>query len=304
MKALLVMNPGSRAGRGQRLWAMWERGLQEASVPFDRVTTSRPGDGREAARTATEYDTVVAVGGDGTINEVLDGVVKSGRGDLRVGVLYSGTSPDFCRFHGVPVAPAAAVRALVSDRARRVDVGRIVYRTEAGGERTAHFGCGCNTGLGASVARLANRWRPFVGDRLGTGAAAVASLLASSPADLSIEIDGERHDLRHANNVSVLKSPYMASGLKIDVDLKASDGRLVVVGLSGKGRLGLLGVLPRFYTGSISADPNVLVRPCRSVEIGADVPQEVEFDGDAHGWLPVRVDVVPQALDLIGGRDE
>ena len=304
MKALLVMNPGSRAGRGQRLWSMWERGLREASVAFECVTTSRLGDALEAARKATGYDTVVAVGGDGTINEVLDGVVQSGRDGVRMGVLYSGTSPDFCRFHGIPVAPEAAVRALVSGRTQRVDVGRIVYRTDGGEEREAHFGCGCNTGLGASVARLANRWRRFVGDRLGTGAAAVASLLALEPVDLSVEIDGERHDLRNVNNVSVLKSPYIASGLKIEADLTPSDGRLVVVGLSGKGRFGLLRALPRFYTGSVASDSDVLVRPCRTVSIGAAGPCEVEFDGDPRGWLPVRVDVVPRALNLIGGRDE
>ena len=148
MKALLVMNPGSRAGRGQRLWSMWERGLREASVAFECVTTSRLGDALEAARKATAYDTVVAVGGDGTINEVLDGVVQSGRDGVRMGVLYSGTSPDFCRFHGIPVAPEAAVRALVSGRTQRVDVGRIVYRTDGG--RTS----------GAAATRgWARRWR-------------------------------------------------------------------------------------------------------------------------------------------------
>lgn len=298
------MNPGSRAGRGQRLWPTWERGLLAASVVFDRVITTCPGHALNVARTATEYDTVVAVGGDGTINEVLDGVVQSGRPDVRMGILYSGTSPDFCRFHGVPVAPPAAVRALVSGRVRRVDVGRIVYGAEGGDRCTAHFGCGCNIGLGASIARSANRWRPFVGDRLGTGAAAVASLLASRPVDLSLETDGERHDLRSANNVSVLKSPYIASGLKIDVDLRPSDGRLVVVALSGRARLGLLRALPRFYTGSIAVDPGVLLKSCRVVEVDAAIPCEVELDGDPRGWLPVRIEVLPKALSLIGGDDE
>jgi len=112
MNALLIMNPGSRSGKGKRLWPFWESGLKKRGIIFDSVITDNPGKAFEFARNALNYNTVIAAGGDGTINEVLDGVIQSGRKNLRMGVLYSGTSPDFCKFHGIPTHPAAALEAL------------------------------------------------------------------------------------------------------------------------------------------------------------------------------------------------
>ena len=105
MRPLLIQNPGSRSGRGRSLWEPWTRGLLEAGVPFNTVVTKAPGHARRLAREKVGYDTVVAVGGDGTINEVMDGILTSRRPHRAMGVLYAGTSPDFCRFHGIPTRP-------------------------------------------------------------------------------------------------------------------------------------------------------------------------------------------------------
>jgi len=112
MSLLLIINPGSRAGRSTHLHEFWCAELRGKGISFDVVRTVAPGHAREVARTQTGHDTVVAVGGDGTINEVLDGLLLSGGDDVTMGVLYAGTSPDFCRFHGIPTEPAAALDVL------------------------------------------------------------------------------------------------------------------------------------------------------------------------------------------------
>ena len=247
---------------------------------------------------------MVAVGGDGTINEVLDGAVQSGRPDLRMGVLYSGTSPDFCRFHGIPVNPAAALHALVRAESARVDVARIEYRDRDGAPRTAHFGCGCNIGLGASVARFANRVRRRLGDGLGTGLAVIRALLRTEPVDLELDIDGQALPLPRVNNLSILKNPWIASGLKLDLGLRPDDGKLAVVAVHGKSPLGLCALLPGFYTGKAAASGSVWRRDCARVRVRAAREQEVEFDGDPRGFLPVDIRILPRALTLIGGAHE
>lgn len=301
MKLLLVMNPGSRSGRGRRLWPAWERGLRAAGVAFDQVATARPGHAFELARAAKGVDAVVAVGGDGTINEVLDGVVAGGDPGLGLAVLYSGTSPDFCRFHGIPLDPAAAVASLVDSPARAVDVVRATFRSADGSARTAHFGCSLNVGLGASVARLANRWRRYAGDAAGTGAAVVASILAARPPDLEVTVDGERTVLRRVNNLSIVKNPHLASGLRLDLDLGPADGSLYVVAVCGRSPAGMLGLVPGFYTGRVVDAPGVFVRRCREVTVASADRCEVEFDGDPRGFLPVRAGILPRGLRLLGG---
>lgn len=300
MSYLLIMNPGSRSGKGRRLWIGWESSLKQAGVEYACAYTNGVGHAVQIAREAIS-DVVVAVGGDGTINEVLDGVMQSGNPALQMGVLYSGTSPDFCRFHGIPIEPQQAVDALLSGRTRKVDVVHITYYDAAGMELSAHFGCSCNIGMGASVARFANKWRRYLGDSAGTGAGLINTMARNARVDIEIQIDGVKKQLREVNNLTIAKNPHIASGLKLNADLHPDDGMLVVVGIHGKSRLGFLGMMPRFYSGSVTAAKDLFMVDCSRVEISSKVRQEIEFDGDPRGYLPVRIEILPRALTLAGG---
>ncbi|HEY3378020.1 MAG TPA: diacylglycerol kinase family protein [Armatimonadota bacterium] len=304
MSLLLIMNPGSRAGRGQRRWAGWEAMLRRAGVAYRCVYTEHAGHAVALARQASGVETVVAVGGDGTINGVLDGLMQAQRPDVKMGVLYAGTSPDFCRFHGIPSDPERAMTALLAGAMRRVDVARISYRDAEGRECVAHFGCSCNIGLGATTARLANRWRRYLGDVPGTAAALLRALWADQRVDLELVVDGEPLPLPQVNNLSVIKNPYLASGLRLQVDIAPNDGALYLVAISGRSRLGMCRAIPACYSGAVVQAPGVLVRPCRAVQVRARQAQEIEFDGDPRGVLPVTIEVLPQALVLLGGADE
>lgn len=302
-RLFLIMNPGSRSGRGRELWNFWTSGLEKAGVEYEYVTTGGPGDGLEAARGVTGFDTVVAVGGDGTINEVLDGLLQNPDRSLSIGVLYSGTSPDFCRFHGIPTEPEGALAALLSGTTRKVDCARIEYTDEQGSELSAHFGCSCNIGLGAAIARRSNRLRRWLGDAAGTAAAVLRTLTSSQRVNLELEIDGEEIVLTDTNNLSVLKNPLLASGLKLGVDLSPCDGHLALVAVCGRGIPGLVSILPGFYSGrAITARGVYCVERCRTVTVRSEHRVEIEFDGDPRGFLPVGITVLPGELNLAGGH--
>ena len=299
MRCRLVMNPGSRSGRGRRLWRTWEARLAAAGCELDPCVTTDLHHARELARENGGADAVIAVGGDGTINAVMDGVLQSGRPGLAMGVLYSGTSPDFCRFHRIPLQPDAAVHALLNRR-RRVDAARITCADGHGRTVTAHFACGANIGLGAAIARRANRLRRFAGDLPGTGWAAIMALLRVPAAHLIAEADGAVLDLPRCANLSILKNPHMASGLRLDVGREPDDGLLSLVAVTGKSRTGLLCMLPGFYTGRAASRPEVQVRACRRVVVRGPATTEVEFDGDPRGFLPAEIEIRPRALHLLG----
>ncbi len=300
MRVLLIMNPGSRSGRAKKLWPRWRTDLREACIAFDCATTKHRGHATELVLKALNYDAVIAVGGDGTINETLDGVLQSGRSDLRMGVLYSGTSPDFCKFHGIPLRSQDAVKALAAGGCRKVDVARIDFFGSDGSKKRAHFGCGSNIGLGASVARISNRIRHMTGDGAGTCTATIYSILMTSPKDLEMTLDGARHRLEAVNNLSILKSPYIASGLKLNLDLSPDDGKLIVFAVHGKRSLKVLSVLPGFYSGRTADREDVFVRECSHINVRCGQKTELEFDGDPQGFLPAEIQIVPGALNLIG----
>lgn len=301
MKMRLIMNPGSRSGQGRRLWVFWEAGLRGAGIEYETAQTEAPGHAFQLARDTRQADTIVAVGGDGTINEVLDGVLQAGRPELRMGVLYAGTSPDFCRYHGIPVEPAAALAALLQEAPKQVDAAHIAFTGPDGVPAEAHFGCGCNIGLGARIARVSNRLRRYVGDTTGTGLAAIDAVLGTSPVPLEVEADGESCPLAAVNNLSILKNPFLASGLRLNVDLRPDDGRLCLVAVHGRSRTGLLGLMPGFYSGRAAGDPGIFQKSCTRVRIRSDRPCEIEFDGDPRGFLPADIRLLPRALNLIGG---
>ena len=296
MKALMICNPGARAGRSRKLWPRWREQLEAGGLVTEQAVTKTPADaGRLAAE--TDADIAVAVGGDGTISRVIHGVVASGRDDLGMGVLYAGTSPDFCRFHAIPTDPERAVATILDGCVRAVDVGHIRF----GGGR-AHFGCGVNIGLGPDVARRANRLRPYLGDAIGTGTAAVHSICTTRRAALTLRIDGQTLPQADVNNLSVVLNPHLASGLRLDLPLTADDGKLAVVAVCNQGRAGLLRLLPAFYSGRIVDYKDVLVRVCEHIEIDGDDHLQVEFDGDPRGRLPAEIRVLPQRLRLICPR--
>jgi diacylglycerol kinase (ATP) len=298
-KALLVLNPGSRNGRGRRHWAYWMNGLTERGLAFETVQTRSLPDARALAAAATAFDPVVAVGGDGTIGAVLSGLSMRPPPRPRMGVLYAGTSPDYCRFHGIPVEPQAALATLLAGRARSVDVAAIRYRQSDGREEQAAFGCSCNIGLGAGVAARANRWRRWAGDRAGTALALLRTLAGTRAMRLEVELDGVVQRWERVRHLAIVKNPWLASGLRLDAGRRADDGQLTVVAVTRCTRLGFCRLLPHLYNGTALGRPGVQFAGARQVAVRSDAPVAVEFDGDPQGWLPVAIAVEPLSLELI-----
>jgi len=304
MKIKLIMNPASRSGKGRSLWTIWKEKLSSNGIDFEAIVTSGPGDAFEICRTEQGNQTLVAVGGDGTINEVLDGIAQSGNPGLRMGVLYSGTSPDFCRFHGIPTDPEKAVCCLLSRSIKKIDIVQIDYVNEYGGSQTAFFACGCNIGLGAKVADFSNRWRKILGDRLGTGLGVVRAIVQAQPFNVCCDVDGIKKNIPQINNISILKNPHIASGLKLNINLKPDDGRLALVAIHGHSRRKLCKLLPGFYSGEVADSNAISIQACSRVCIRSNTSQKIEFDGDPRGFLPITATILPRSLNLVGASHD
>ena len=309
---LLIANPCARNGRARKKLSQLQAELDRRGVKYDLSLCQ----GLDHARALSEeanragYEVIVGVGGDGTINRVLNGFFDAdGRrlSSSRMGAVHVGTSPDFCRSYGIPVEVSAAVDALVGGDVRPIRVGKITCSTgprQDAAPGTAFFGCCANMGLGASLARLANGGiRKYAGDFLGTFVSLLRVLLRYRPNTVRLEIDGKARTLERVFNLAVGKTRYIASGIQVRHQLQEFDERLYLLCLQNLTWTRLGQIFWALYSGRpFSPNRCLSLTYARSVRLSAPgAPLEVEFDGDPAGWCPCSIETAPDPLDLIVG---
>lgn len=277
----LIMNPGSQGGRSQKLFREIHRELTRRGMQYRFAKTSSLKDAELLSRQAAAagYDVIVAVGGDGTINRVINGFYDASGAlisNVRLGVIYTGTSPDFCKNYGIPVRNVKrSVQVLAKGDTRTIGIGRMCFKDHS----FRAFACCANIGLGAGLAQAANSGiRKRLGDKPGTFLSLIRILVGYRPAGL--RINGK--EVPHVYNLSVGKTRYIASGLKISHRLSAAADDFYVLCVCNRPLWHII----RLYTGGA-----LPLKYCKRVEIRGNAG--VEFDGDPYGGLPVVITKAP-----------
>lgn len=296
---ICLANPKARSGRGRKAQSFWRSRLAEAAP---EVRWHECQSGEDCRRQAAQVDeAAVAVGGDGTINNVINGLMRN-NSRPPLGVLYCGTSPDFCKFHGIPLEPAAATNSLLNGRSKKIDIAGVVFTQGHAGEAQAFFASSCNIGLGAATAAFANKWRRYFGDLAGTGLGLIKAIAFQKVFESEIVIDGHHYSFEKTNHIIVLKNQYIASSLRLNLDCRPDDGLLRIIVIHGYSRLRLLGLMRAMYNGTLLKRKNIFAESGRRVEIRTRPIQSLEFDGDPQGCTPATITIHPRALFIICGE--
>lgn len=304
-KYFLVCNPGSKSFKSKETITIYKNLLQKDGVSFECGYTQKRYDGTMLTRKAIKdkYDVIVAVGGDGTINEVINGFFdeNGNASDKLFGVLYSGTSPDFCKFHHIPYSPKEAVENLFKESVKKIDICSIQFKNYENEEITSYFGSSVNLGIGAGIAKRANKYRKYLGDYIGTFLATIITIVKHKPLQFSLNDKTQEEMVKNVWNITIGKNPFLASGLKLNIPITPDDGRLYLFSISNINRVSFLMLLPKIYRGTITKDNRFCLKMLSQIQIAtSEILQEVEFDGDPAGWCPIKVTVKKQALNLIG----
>jgi conserved protein of unknown function cotranscribed with Bmr (bmrU) len=295
---LLIVNPIAGRGAGERVIPRIVRLLREHGLSFDLVRTERPWHAAELARQAvvSGYRTVVAVGGDGTSNEVLNGLMaarEAGEGEAAMGVLCVGTGNDFAYGMGIPLDLEEGCAALARGRTRRVDVGH------ARGFR--YFGNGIGIGFDAAVNVVASRLQRLRGFLVYL-IAVLRTLLFYYRAPLTrIELDDQTLE-QPALMISVMNGRRMGGGFLMTPFSRPDDGLFDLCIGQKMSQLEMLSFVPRFMKGTQVGDPRVIMTRSRRVRVKVEEgTQVVHADGETLA-LDVReldLEVVPQALIVV-----
>lgn len=288
----LIFNPRAGGGRGAAIAEEAKRVLEARGIRVALEPTAGPGGAAPLAAKLAKSgaERVLVVGGDGTVSEAADGILGSGRNPV-LGCLPAGTGNAFLLHFGVRTLEEAADR-IAAGKATAVDAARATWE---GGSR--HFINVFGVGFAAKVCDTANRRFKWVGSQAYNVAVFPELIRLKSPATRLV-LDGKPVD-EPFPLIFVCNTVYTGTAMKAAPDAKHDDGMLDVIALRKVGRIGLLRLFPKIFSGEHVGHERVLVARAKEIRIEPSQPSPLLGDGEVYGTTPVTATVVPKALRML-----
>jgi diacylglycerol kinase (ATP) len=238
---------------------------------------------------------VVAVGGDGTVNEVAAGIV--GNSGVELAVIPRGTGVDFVRTYGIPRKLDGAVEVALHGRTREIDAGRVSYRAWSGEAGEAWFFNAAGVGMSGAVAKRTNESTKALGGKVSYLWSTLAVFARWRNTEVRVSVDGEIRGGR-MNEIVVANGRYLGGGMMLCPEASPDDGLFDVLLIGDITKRDLVQTLPKIYRGTHLPHPKAELLRGTVVSVDSDQPLPVQLDGEQPGTTPVRFEIVPRALRL------
>jgi YegS/Rv2252/BmrU family lipid kinase len=263
----------------------------------DVLFSEEPEHLRALARRAVELgaERVVAVGGDGTVNEVANGII--GAHDVELAVIPRGTGVDFVRTFGIPTRLEDAVRVALEGAVREIDAGRVDYRAWSGDTGEMYFVNVAGVGMSGAVAKRTNESTKTFGGKATYFISTFAVFARWKNTKVRVSVDDEIRGGR-MQDVIVANGQYLGGGMHICPQALPDDGLFDVLLIGDITKRDLVLTMPRIYRGTHLPHPKAELLRGAVVSVDSDDPIPVQLDGEQPGTTPVRFEVVPRALRL------
>jgi diacylglycerol kinase (ATP) len=239
----------------------------------------------------------VAVGGDGTVNEVVNGLVGA---EAELAVVPRGTGADFARSFAIPKRFERAIGIAKSGRLRRIDLGRATFRSWAGEEASWFFANIASAGMSGAIAKRTNETTKALGGKASYLWATVAVFARWKATEIAVSVDVEHRGAR-MHDVVVANGRYFGGGIMICPEAEPDDGRFDVLLIGDLTKRDLVQTMHKTYKGRHLPHPKAELLRGVAVTIEAPQPLPIQLDGEQPGTTPVRFEVVPGALRLRTG---
>ena len=300
-EAVLIVNPTAGRGRAGREVTQIRRLLGPTAAGWVWHYTQKPGDAATLAREAAEAGVrrIIAVGGDGTLHEVVNGVLSHSEEADRtplVGLIPFGTGNDFARSLGLFGSLETACRAVAGDTVRQIDIG-LIDGLGTGGPR--RFLVLTGTGFDARTAQTVNSGIKFLSGPLAYVWGAVATLRTFQPFALTLTLDGGPPRRVQAMFVSFANAETTGGGMKIAPGATVDDGWLDICLVETVSKPTLLYQLTQVFSGRHVRCPAVSLLRARAIHVDADPPQPLLIDGEVCGTTPATITLRPGALPFL-----
>jgi diacylglycerol kinase (ATP) len=297
----VIVNPAAGAGKTGRLWPRIMSLFKEHGLRFDHDITEAPGHAIELAKAAANngYDVIVSVGGDGTINEIVNGLYASGNiKDALLGIISTGTGGDYIRTAGIPRKYEDACRRFIQPEKRTVDLGVVEY-AKNGGREERLFVNFAGMGFDAEIVRRTTQQFKMLGALLSYLMGTFATLVSYANKPISLKVDGVEEE-RRVCTVIMNNGKYGGGGMFTAPGADLDDGLFDVLVVGDLSKPDLLRSLPRIYKGTHLTHPKVNLKKAKQIEVKSlDGKMHLQADGELLGEVPARFRILPGALNII-----
>jgi YegS/Rv2252/BmrU family lipid kinase len=305
-RTFLVVNPRSANGTVQRRWAELAATIRSAYGDFEHAFTAAPGDATRLARRALDEGSamIVALGGDGTMNEVVNGFFAGGkpvRPDAILGEIPMGTGGDFRKTAGIPQEVAEAAAALKGTATKRVDVGRLSLVDAGGRPGERYFINIASFGLGGLVDSIVNSSSKALGGKTSFLLATARAAIKYKNQRVRLTLDGGAPIERRIYNVAVANGRFFGGGMQVAPMAALDDGLFDVVCLGDFGFAEAALRVKHIYQGTHIGMPKVEHWKARHVKAEPVDPRDrvlLDVDGEQPGALPSTFEILPGAITL------
>jgi len=301
-----IVNPHAGNGSTGSKWPMIEALARDRLGPFETYMTRGPGDAvlRVKNALAQKVRLLVCVGGDGTLNEVVNGMMMheaSVRSDLALGFIPNGTGCDFVRTVSIPQDLGQAVDLIAAGTVRSIDLGVLFFRDDQGHERRRYFHNITSFGLGGDVAQRVNRTTKALGPFVSFMWATLVSIFSCGKKKIRLRVDeGFERELR-VWNVAVANGQYHGGGMWVAPGASVCDGILNVTVIGDLTIPEIFLNLPKLYNGKINDIEKVTTLAGEKVKALSNEQVLLDVDGEQPGRLPIDIGIVPDGLNIIRG---
>jgi len=299
-----VVNPASANGTTAKAWPGLADRLKTAGLEPKAFITKGPGEATQLTRRALAegFRTIIAVGGDGTVNEVVNGFFDGdkwlGEG-ARLGLISRGTGGDLRRTLGLPTDERETIERLKTGRVKRVDLARVRFVDHAGNQAVRHFINVGDVGLGGDTVARVNRTTKAFGGKISFLWGTLATVAGYRNKDLEITIDGGEPIRGRMCMAVVANGQYFGGGMRIAPEAAMDDGLLDIVLLGDLGKVELVRNIGRVYQGRHTTHPKVKFYRGRTVTVRSTPPAQLDLDGEQPGRTDAVFTILPGLLEVI-----
>jgi diacylglycerol kinase (ATP) len=299
-----IVNPNSSNGRTGKQWLQIRSKAKDRLGSFKTLITTGPGHATQLAREALQSgtDILVCVGGDGTLNEIINGAINitgSLISDALLGFIPRGTGCDLARSLPISLELDRALDDIRSSRHCHIDLGRLSYRDHMGRAACCYFHNVVSFGLGGEVDDRANRTSKVFGGFVSFIWATLISILRFKKKSIHLRVDDHFDETVNILNVAVANGQYHGGGMWVAPGAAMTDGLFQVTLIGDLTKTQVFWNLPRLYNGKIYEVRKVRKVIGRRIEATSSQTVLLDVDGEQPGGLPVHIEIVPSAVQLI-----
>lgn len=301
---MVIVNPASGNGKTRINWPDIKSNLEKAGLDFAFAHTTCQFEATYFAREAllNGYETIISVGGDGTLNEVVNGFFENGRlinSSAKLGLICAGTGGDFIKTLGYPKDYVEACKILARGQSKKIDVGKVDFTDHNGKAVSRYFINVAGFGLDGTVVDRVNHTTKFFGGFISFLYGTLTGVTQFKSFNLALEVDGSLVYEGPTTLVAVGNGQYIGGGMQVTPGACFDDGTFEIVIVESVTKLRFFTCLPSIYKGKHGQYPEVTFMQGRSVKASSPDRVLLDVEGEQPGVLDAEFSIFPQAINVI-----